>query len=173
MTSAHEDVVTSVSATRLVLAAPLDGVVHALEDVPDHVFSAGIAGPGVAIEPSRPQHGPALAHAPVAGRLVTLFAHAFAVEPSPGSTVLVHLGIDTVRLAGEGFALYASEGEEVALSDPVIGWAPDDVEARGLDALSPVVVLQAEPDSVELLVEPGRTVTAGAPLLAWTVPSPG
>jgi len=172
MTSAHEDVATSVTATRLVLTAPLDGVVHALTDVPDHVFSAGIAGPGVAIEPARPPHGPALAHAPVAGRIVTLFAHAFALEPSPGVTVLVHLGIDTVRLAGEGFALYASQGEEVALGDPVIGWAPDDVAARGLAVLSPVVALQAEPDSVELLVRPGQTVTAGTPLLAWTVPAP-
>jgi PTS system glucose-specific IIA component/PTS system N-acetylglucosamine-specific IIA component len=172
MTSAHEDVVTALPATRLVLSAPLDGVVHALEDVPDHVFSAGIAGPGVAIEPARPSHGPALAHAPVAGRLVTVFAHAFAVEPFPGSTVLVHLGIDTVRLAGEGFALYAAEGEEVALGDPVIGWSPDDVEARGLGALSPVVALQAEPASIELLVRPGQTVTAGTPLLAWTVSVP-
>ncbi|MFC8731498.1 PTS glucose transporter subunit IIA [Luteimicrobium sp. NPDC057192] len=171
MTSAHEDVATSVTATRLVLTAPLDGVVHALADVPDHVFSAGIAGPGVAIEPARPPHGPALAHAPVAGRLVTLFAHAFAVEPAPGVTVLVHLGIDTVRLAGEGFALYAAEGEEVALGDPVIGWAPDDVQARGLAALSPVVALQAEPDTIELLVEPGQPVSAGSPLFAWTVPT--
>jgi PTS system glucose-specific IIA component/PTS system N-acetylglucosamine-specific IIA component len=169
MTSPHEDVVTVDPATRLVLSAPLDGVVHALEDVPDHVFSAGIAGPGVAIEPDRPVHGPALAHAPVAGRLVTLFAHAFAVEPSPGATVLVHLGIDTVRLAGEGFALYAAEGEEVAQGDPVIGWDPDGVEARGLGVLSPVVALQAEPDTVELLVEPGQAVTAGTPLLAWTL----
>lgn len=153
---------------RLVVGAPLEGVVHALDDVPDHVFSTRVAGPGVAIEPHRPAQGLALAHAPFAGRLVTVFAHAFAVEPVPGITVLVHLGIDTVRLGGEGFALYAREGDEVHAGDPVIGWSPDAVAARGLGTLSPVVALQADEVAVELIAAPGTTVQAGCPLLAWS-----
>jgi PTS system glucose-specific IIA component/PTS system N-acetylglucosamine-specific IIA component len=152
---------------RLVLHTPLEGIVHALADVPDHVFSTGIAGPGVAIAPDVPEHGPALAHAPVSGRLVTVFAHAFAIEPEPGVTVLVHLGIDTVRLAGETFAIYATEGEHLEVGDPVIGWAPAAVAERGLLTLSPVVALQAEDGAVEVLAEPGAHVAVGAPLLAW------
>jgi PTS system glucose-specific IIA component/PTS system N-acetylglucosamine-specific IIA component len=152
---------------RLVLHTPIEGVVHALADVPDHVFSTGIAGPGIAIEPHVPTHGPALAHAPVGGRLVTVFAHAFAVEPEPGVTVLVHLGIDTVRLAGEGFAIYATEGERIAAGDPVIGWSPAQVARSGLLTLSPVVALQADDAAVEMLVAPGSVVQVGSPLLAW------
>jgi PTS system glucose-specific IIA component/PTS system N-acetylglucosamine-specific IIA component len=150
---------------------PIDGVVHSLADVPDHVFSTGIAGPGVAVEPHVPEHGPALAHAPVSGRLVTVFAHAFAVEPEPGVTVLVHLGIDTVRMAGEGFAIYADEGAEVEAGEPVIGWSPAKVTERGLLTLSPVVTLQADDAAIDVLVAPGTHVSVGSPLLAWTVAS--
>lgn len=153
---------------RVVVVAPLDGVVRDLDDVPDHVFSTRIAGPGVALEPHVPDAGPALAHAPVEGRLVTVFAHAFAVEPAPGLTVLVHLGIDTVRLEGEGFALYATEGDHVTAGEPVLGWSPRTVEGRGLATLSPVVALQADDAAVEVLAEPGTHVRAGEPLLAWS-----
>lgn len=153
----------------VVLCAPFAGVVRALDELPDHVFAAGIAGPGIAVEPLPEPAGQVLAHAPVAGRLVTVFAQAFAVEPEPGLPVLVHLGLDTVRLAGEGFRIYAGEGENLALGDPVIGWDPAGVVAAGFSTLTPVVALQAGAAAVEPLVAPGDVVHPGQPLLRWTI----
>ncbi|PJI94497.1 PTS sugar transporter subunit IIA [Luteimicrobium subarcticum] len=160
---------TSRAGAAVVLCAPFDGVVRALDELPDHVFAAGIAGPGVAVEPLPGAAGQVLAHSPVAGRLVTVFAQAFAVEPQPGLPVLVHLGLDTVRLAGAGFAIYAGEGEQLALGDPVIGWHPDEVAAAGFSTLTPVVALQADAGAVSLLVASGDAVRAGQPVLSWVV----
>ncbi|WP_255371985.1 PTS glucose transporter subunit IIA [Cellulosimicrobium sp. CUA-896] len=153
----------------------------ALEDVPDAVFAQAMVGPGVAIEPATAEHGPGEhgpgepatgepSHviAPADGRVATAFPHAFALECASGRTVLVHLGIDTVRLAGEGFAVHVGAGADVRAGDAVVTWSPRDVAAAGLATVCPVVALQADPGAVEVLVRPGDVVQAGEPLLAWS-----
>ncbi|MFC8921394.1 PTS glucose transporter subunit IIA [Cellulosimicrobium sp. NPDC057127] len=152
------------------------GTVVALEDVPDPVFAQAMVGPGVAVEPSTDEpggddpagDGAARVVAPADGRVATAFPHAFALETATGRTVLVHLGIDTVRLAGEGFAVHVGAGEDVRAGDAVVTWAPRDVAAAGLATVCPVVAVQADPGTVEVLVRPGDVVQAGEPLLAWS-----
>ncbi len=142
----------------------------ALEDVPDPVFAQALVGPGVALEPSaRERSGdePSRVTAPADGRVATAFPHAFALECASGRTVLVHLGIDTVRLAGEGFAVHADAGAQVRAGDVLVTWSPHDVAAAGLATVCPVVALQADPGAVEVLARPGDVVQAGEPLLAW------
>ena len=99
--------------------APVAGLVRPLADVPDPVFAAEMVGAGVAIEPSG---GRADAVSPVAGTLLKLHPHAFVVLTPEGSGVLVHLGIDTVRLQGAGFELLVSEKDTVAAGQPVTAW---------------------------------------------------
>ena len=129
----------------LVVTAPLAGAVMPLADVPDPVFAEALVGPGVAIRPDDEAH---VAVAPVAGRLVKLKPHAFVVVDGEGRAVLVHLGIDTVKLSGDGFTVIASEGQEVHAGDPVVRWDPLGVAQRGLSPICPVVALDATSDAI-------------------------
>jgi PTS system N-acetylglucosamine-specific IIA component len=150
------------------VGAPLAGRVIALTDVPDPVFRAALVGPGIAIEPGAVAESVVVA--PVAGTIVKLHTHAFVIAAGVGTGVgtgvLVHLGVDTVQLQGEGFVLHASEGDVVVAGQPLVTWSPRDVVAGGRSAVCPVVVLETEPDAVEVLARAGSDVVAGADLLA-------
>jgi PTS system glucose-specific IIA component len=100
--------------------SPCPGRVVAMADVPDPVFAEEMVGPGVAIEPDP---GPTTVVAPIAGTVLKVLPHAFVVL-GDGVGVLVHLGINTVRLEGEGFEVLATQGSEVAAGDPMITWDP-------------------------------------------------
>jgi glucose-specific phosphotransferase system IIA component len=141
------------------------GTVRALSSVPDVVFADGMVGPGVAVEPVRT----AVQHvvAPVDGVVAALHPHAFAIRVSDERSVLVHLGIDTVTLAGAGFETHVAAGQHVRAGERIITWSPLDVAAGGRATICPVVALQAAPDEISLLLEPGETVAAGQPLLEW------
>jgi glucose-specific phosphotransferase system IIA component len=95
-----------------VVLAPLPGRVVALADVPDPVFAQQMVGSGVAIEPARGQ-GPLTVVAPISGKILKLHPHAFVIFGEKATGVLVHIGIDTVKLEGDGFTLIAAEGDTV------------------------------------------------------------
>ncbi len=147
----------------LTVTAPVAGTVTAMSDVPDPVFAQEIVGPGVAIAPDA---GSATAVAPISGKLVKLHPHAFVIVGDGGAGVLVHLGIDTVKLHGEGFTLKAAEGDEVSAGDPIVEWSPPDVESAGYSSVVPVVALDAKADALEDIVEAGQVVV-GDRLFAW------
>jgi sugar PTS system EIIA component len=150
-----------------VVHAPLAGQVVALADVPDPVFAGQIVGSGVAIEP---EDGATqvLVVSPVAGRVAKVHPHALAIADESGTGVLVHLGIDTVKLHGEGFTLHVSDGDQLDLGAPVITFDPTAVRAAGYSAVCPVVILGSPADSVQAGVAPGSAVAAGAELFSWS-----
>ena len=125
--------------------APCPGRVIPLTDAPDPVFAAEMVGPGVAIDPDP---GEVTVVSPIAGKIVKLHPHAFVVLGDDGVGVLVHLGIDTVRLEGRGFSLIASEGATVAAGDPMVSWNPSTIAADGLSTLVPVVAMDRPKGSV-------------------------
>lgn len=145
------------------VGSPLSGRVVGLAGVPDPVFAEAMVGPGTAVDPER---GPGEATAPVTGKLVKLHPHAFVVVDSAGHGVLVHLGIDTVQMKGEGFTLLATEGDEVRAGQPLVRWDPAAVEASGRSPLSPVVALDAPPEALTNVVDSGP-VRAGDRLFSW------
>ena len=147
--------------------APVAGLVRPLAEVPDPVFAAEMVGAGVAIEPGG---GRADAVSPVAGTLLKLHPHAFVVLTPEGAGVLVHLGIDTVRLDGEGFELLVAENDTVAAGQPVTRWDPAEVAARGLSPMVAVCVLDSRPGAVVSECT-GETVDAGTPLFRWPTTS--
>lgn len=153
------------------VAAPLDGDVVALADVPDPVFAGLVLGSGMAIEPADGATE-VLVVAPAAGRLAKVHPHAFIVVDESGNGVLVHLGIDTVRLHGEGFSLIATEGDQVASGDPVVTFDPSVARAAGMSAVCPVVVMQTPVVGTTAVTAPGSPVRRGQPLFTWT-PSSG
>lgn len=150
--------------------SPVRGTALSLETVPDPVFSQGMVGPGVAVHPEPGQEGGQEgvqdAIAPIDGTLVKLHPHAFVVLARDGRRgVLVHLGIDTVKLKGEGFALLAEEGTEVTAGTPIVRWSPGSVAARGLPAVVPVVALEAAPGDLEDIAD--GCVDGGGALFTW------
>jgi phosphotransferase system IIA component len=80
----------------------------------------------------------------------------------------VHLGLDTVQLAGAGFVLHVAQGDVVEAGDLVATWRPGDVAAGGRSPICPVVALQAEPGSAAPTVAVGAQVRAGETLFRWT-----
>jgi len=120
----------------IVVLAPLDGTVVELESVPDEVFAQKMAGDGVAIDPSGQ-----VAVAPVAGELVKLFpgGHAFGISTSDGFELIVHIGLDTVELKGDGFENIATEGQLVQAGTPIVRFDRATIERKGKVMLSPVV----------------------------------
>jgi PTS system glucose-specific IIA component/PTS system N-acetylglucosamine-specific IIA component len=150
-----------------VVHAPLAGQVVSLADVPDPVFAGLIVGAGLAIEP---EDGATevLVVSPVAGRVIKVHPHAFVVLDEAGAGVLVHLGIDTVRMDGEGFAVHVADGDEVELGRPMITFDPTAVRNAGYSAVCPVVVMQSPADSIGPAVTTGSSVMPGVELFTWS-----
>jgi sugar PTS system EIIA component len=139
-----------------------------MEEVPDPVFSGSIVGPGIAVDPPR---SPVDVVSPVDGRIVKLHPHAFvvvAVLPEGGAGVLVHLGIDTVQLKGEGFTLHVDEGAEVGAGQKIVSWDPAAVESGGRSPICPVVAMDAKPEALSDFAAAGE-IEAGAALFTWSV----
>jgi glucose-specific phosphotransferase system IIA component len=149
----------------LTVLAPVGGTVRTMSEVPDPVFAAEIVGPGLAIDPSR--DGVVTAIAPLAGKIVKLHPHAYVIVADGARGALVHLGLDTVQLDGEGFTLHVAEGDSVDAGDVIVSWTPAEVEAGGRSPICPVVALQGAPGSVTALVASGALVRAGDPLFEW------
>lgn len=136
--------------------APVAGRAVALADVPDPVFSQGMVGYGAAIDPPREVVD---AVAPVGGKLLKLMPHAYVILTSAGVGVLVHLGLDTVALEGEGFTTHVNQGDELTAGQPVITYDVPAIVAKGLDPIVPVVVMdEREPGNVV----PAPEVAAGS-----------
>jgi len=121
---------------QLHVLAPLDGTVVELETVPDEVFAQKMVGDGVAIDPAG-----GIAVAPVAGTLVKLFpgGHAFGIATREGAELIVHIGLDTVELQGQGFENIATEGQTVQAGTPIVRFDRAVIERTGKVMLSPVV----------------------------------
>ncbi|WP_017538498.1 MULTISPECIES: PTS sugar transporter subunit IIA [Nocardiopsis] len=148
----------------LAVLSPVPGTATGLAGVPDPVFSQGMVGPGTAVDPER---APQTALAPIAGTIVKLHPHAFVIAGEDGKGVLVHLGIDTVDLKGEGFETLASEGATVEAGAPLVRWDPAAVEAGGRSPAVPVVALDAPQDTVLDTVESGAVEAGSTALFTW------
>src|SRR5215218_917708 len=94
--------------------------------------------------------------------------HTFVVLDESGAGVLVHLGIDTVRLEGEGFTVHVADGDEVERGARMITWDPTAVRRAGYSAVCPVVVMQSKAEDVEPAVAVGSSAVVGEPLFTWT-----
>ena len=151
----------------LTVQSPVSGLVVALDDVPDPVFAGKIVGPGVAVTPDRAAGDNVSALAPISGTVSKIHPHAYVITHDDGRSFLVHLGLDTVSLGGNGFTLLASEGDTIDAGSPVISWSPARIEASGLNPIVPVIALEGDESDLEP-VSPGCRVAAGDTLVTWT-----
>ncbi|MFL0503317.1 PTS glucose transporter subunit IIA [Kocuria rhizophila] len=148
----------------LTVQSPLAGTLLELGQVPDPVFAQGMVGHGVAMEPAVGDE-PVTVLSPVAGKLLKVMPHAFVVLAPSGLAVLVHLGIDTVKLEGEGFTVRAHKGDPVEAGDPVVEMDLSRIREAGLSACCPVVVLDSAADAITSLAG-SESIAAGQDLFA-------
>ena len=120
--------------------SPLAGTVVALGDVPDPVFSRGTLGPGIAVIPSGNT-----AYAPGSGVIVAAqpTGHAFGLLLDSGVEVLIHVGIDTVKLKGEGFDVHVAKGQRVTAGTPLVTFDRQVIENAGYPLITPIIILNA------------------------------
>ncbi len=117
--------------------APIDGMLVALEKVDDEVFSSKMAGDGIAIMPV----GDTFV-APIDGVITKIFStnHAFSIKNKQDLEVLVHIGLETVALKGEGFERLASEGDTVKAGDPIIKVDLTYIKEHAKDIITPILI---------------------------------
>ena len=121
----------------ITLLAPLPGWSTPLAEVPDEVFATRLLGDGVAMDPTA-----GTLYAPCDGELAVVAAsgHAVTVRTPQGCEVLLHVGIDTVALAGEGFEVHAPQGSRVRAGDALLSFDLDLLARRAKSLLTPVII---------------------------------
>ncbi len=129
------------SGESCIIASPFDGKVIPLEEVPDDVFSQKMVGDGFAVIPSSDE-----IHAPADGTITMIFdtKHAFTIETANGAELLVHMGLDTVRLNGAPFNITAKVGDVVKIGDKIGTMNRSEIENAGYKIVTPVVVGNAD-----------------------------
>jgi PTS system glucose-specific IIA component len=125
--------------------APCPGRLRPITEVDDPVFAQEMVGPGVAIDPDP---GETTVVSPIAGKVVKIHPHAFVVLGDDGVGVLVHLGINTVRLEGKGFEVLATQGDTVSAGTPMVRWDPSTVTGDEMSSVVPVVAMDRPRGSV-------------------------
>src|ERR1700678_4290678 len=125
--------------SKVILVAPLAGWSTPLDEAPDAVFAGRMLGDGLAIDPT----GSTL-HAPCDGELIAVPAsrHALTLRTPEGAEILLHVGIDTVALGGEGFELHVQQGQSVRAGDRLLSFDIDLLARRAKSLLTPVIVLE-------------------------------
>ncbi|MEY8463398.1 beta-glucoside-specific PTS transporter subunit IIABC [Streptococcus merionis] len=141
--------------------SPLEGTVLPLEIMPDPVFASGAMGEGVAVRPTSDQ-----LVSPVQGIVTTIFPtkHALTIRSEDGVELLIHLGIDTVHLDGQGFTVLAESGQEVRLGQPLLQFDREHLEAQGYDLASAIIVTNSQ-DYMDVLPATADNIKLGQPLL--------
>ena len=141
--------------SNFIIVAPIRGWVAALDEVPDPVFAGRMMGDGLAIDPTN-----STLYAPCDGVIVTSAKHAVTVKADCGAEILVHVGLETVALNGQGFSGQLSEGKRVKAREPLLKFDLEFLAARVKSLISPIVVANGEAFSVVRRAEQ-REVKAG------------
>lgn len=134
------------------IGAPVTGKLVSIKEVNDPTFSDEILGKGAAIIPSDNR-----ICSPVDGTVATVFptGHAAAVTSDDGVEVLIHVGLDTVKLNGEHFTVHATEGQKVKKGDLLLEADMEQIKAAGYDTITPVIICNTDEFAQVDPAEPG------------------
>ena len=149
------------AVTIATLVSPVTGDVVALEQVPDEAFASKAVGDGVAVKPTDKT-----VVSPAAGTIVKIFNtnHAFCLETEKGAEIVVHMGIDTVALNGQGFKRLVEEGAEVVAGQPILEMDLEFLNANARSMISPVVCSNIDDFSGLVIKAEGQVVAGQTPL---------
>lgn len=141
-----------------VLTAPVTGTVISLENVPDQVFAKKIMGDGVAF-----QYDGSTIFSPCDGKvkMIAETKHAIGITDSAGADILIHIGLDTVALNGEGFTVNVSVGDKVSKGQPVISIDRELMEQKKIDLTTPMIITNASELKSTTILNISGNVTKG------------
>ena len=141
------------------VCSPAAGRVEVTDQIPDPVFACEAMGKTVAVWPEGGD-----VFAPISGTVVSAMPHAFGIAGDDGVEVLVHVGVDTVSMNGDGFQVWIKANEHVNAGDPVLTFDRDKVAKAGYkDIIMTIITNSDDLDSIEKVAE--GTVAAGAKLM--------
>ncbi|MGC0948962.1 PTS beta-glucoside transporter subunit IIABC [Pantoea agglomerans] len=146
------------------ILSPMTGTVLALDQIPDPTFASGLLGQGAAIIPSDNK-----VIAPFAGEVASLFQtrHAIGLLSHSGVELLIHVGIDTVRLGGKPFTAHVKVGDTFSAGDLLLEFDRQAILDAGYDLATPIIITNSD-EYPEVMTVAGTAVTAGTPLLSVT-----
>ena len=152
---------TAPAAKDTVLSACLNGTVVPLADVKDEAFASGALGDGIAIEPTDGE-----LVAPADGEISSTFEthHAVGMTTADGAELLMHIGIDTVKLGGKHFTYLVNEGDKVKKGQPLIRFELEAIKAEGYPVTTPLIVCNTD-DYAAVAAKASGTVKQGDALL--------
>ena len=150
----------------MIVYSPLEGDRVDIVDVDDPAFSKKMLGDGVAVRPTG-----RVVSAPFDGEVVSLFStkHAVGLVSDEGVEVLIHIGLDTVAMNGDGFEAHIVQGQRVIAGQPLVSFDPEKIVAAGYDLVTPVVITNTA-DVTEIVQVETAHLTTGDRLLEVTVP---
>lgn len=121
--------------------SPIKGLVRPIEEVDDITFSSGIMGEGIAILPTEGR-----LVSPINGNVTSLFNtnHAIGLTSDTGAQILVHIGLDTVKLDGKFFKAHVKQGDDVKVGDLLIEFDLEAIKAEGYDTITPVIITNSK-----------------------------
>lgn len=143
------------------IKSPLNGEVVELSTINDETFASGIIGKGVAINPSQGK-----LVAPVKGEITALFPtlHAIGITAEDGVEILIHIGMDTVKLEGKHFKAYVKKGDFVNIGDLLIEFDIDAIKAAGYDLMTPVIICNSN-QYIDILTTEKQKINRGDSLM--------
>lgn len=143
------------------LLSPIKGKVIELENVKDDAFASGILGKGVAVLPEEGK-----VYAPADGEISALFPtlHAIGMTTDSGAQLLIHIGLDTVQLEGEGFEAFVKQGDHVKQGDLLVSFDQEFIEGKGYCLETPILVTNVE-DFLDVVQMGSGQIHAGDELL--------
>ncbi|MDO6450878.1 PTS glucose transporter subunit IIA [Oceanobacillus profundus] len=143
------------------LVSPITGNILKIEAVPDDMFSQKMLGDGIAVEPTE-----GIVVSPLDGEVVQFFPtkHAVGIQGNNGLEVLIHIGLETVALNGEGFEGYVQQGDKVRAGDKLISFDLELIKEKADSIVSPVVITNFD-QVQELVKSEGSTANHGESVL--------
>lgn len=158
------------NSDHFIIKAPVKGRVIALKNLPDEVFAGGMVGNGIAIEPLED-----VFLSPICGYIEEIFptGHAFLLRSMEGVNLLIHIGIDTVKLNGCGFDVLVNKNAKIKEGDPLVKIDLEFIKREAKSSFTPLVLPDGQIPVI--LVREGAIVDRGQQLMAVkrTVPLAG
>jgi len=146
------------------LVSPMDGECVALKEVNDPTFADGLMGNGIAIKPSEGK-----VYAPCSGVIKTVFRtkHAITMTSDDGTDIIIHVGLDTVKLDGKYFDVHVNDGDDVEAGQLLMDFDKEAIEKEGYDTITPVII--ANSDKYDFQDFTGKTVSHGEEVIRLKV----
>ncbi len=159
--SDEQTLIDSANKKNISLKSPVEGNVKPIETVADKTFSNEILGKSVAIDSAAN-----IVKSPIAGKITAMFPtnHAIGITSPDGIEILIHVGVDTVKLNGKYFTAKVSEGDSVAAGDELLFFDKAQIEAAGYDSVVIIVVTNAQ-DFLDIIKTSKSAVTANDTIL--------